>query len=140
MPRRLLLSTVFSVSKFRIIRRETPSKHKSRKNLHPGSSRSIPCPGVVPKMKLLIQIVLWQGVLAILLFVPAGTINWTGAWIFLIETFVVSVVLGLWLARHDPALLKERLRLPLQKGQSIQDKIVTGVLVLLYFGWFAFMA
>jgi hypothetical protein len=80
-------------------------------------------------MELLIQIVLWQGVMAILLFVPAGTISWTGAWIFLIETFVVKVVLGLWLARHDPALLKERLRLPLQKGQSIQDKIVTGVLV-----------
>src|ERR1700722_11395782 len=91
-------------------------------------------------MKWLIQIVLWQGVMAILLFVPAGTINWTGAWIFLIETFVVSVVLGLWLARHDPALLKERLRSPIQKGQSIQDKIVTGVLVLLFFGWFAFMA
>ena len=91
-------------------------------------------------MKWLIQLVLWQGVMAILLFVPAGTINWTGAWIFLIETFVVSVVLGLWLARHDPALLKERLRSPIQKGQSIQDKIVTGVLVLLYFGWFAFMA
>jgi protein-S-isoprenylcysteine O-methyltransferase Ste14 len=78
--------------------------------------------------------------MVILLFVPAGTINWTGAWIFLIETFVVSVVFGLWLARHDPALLKERLRSPMQKGQSIQDKIVTGVLVLLYFGWFAFMA
>ena len=91
-------------------------------------------------MKWLIQLVLWQGVMAILLFVPAGTINWTGAWIFLIETFVVSVVLGLWLARHDPALLKERLRSPIQKGQSIQDQIVTGVLVLLYFGWFAFMA
>ena len=60
--------------------------------------------------KWLIQIILWQGVMAILLFVPAGTINWTGAWIFLIETFVISVVLGLWLARHDPALLKERLR------------------------------
>jgi hypothetical protein len=90
-------------------------------------------------MKWLIQIVLWQGVMAILLFVPAGTINWTGAWIFLIETFVVSVVLGLWLARHDPVLLKERLRSPIQKGRSIQDKIVTGALVLLYFGWFAFM-
>jgi hypothetical protein len=48
-------------------------------------------------MKWLIQIVLWQGVMAILLFVPAGTINWTGAWIFLIETFVVSLVFGLWL-------------------------------------------
>src|SRR6202790_2078457 len=91
-------------------------------------------------MRLLIQVVLWQGVMAILLFVPAGTINWTGAWIFLIETFVVSVVFGRWLARHDPALLKERLHSPIQKGQSIQDKIVTGVLVLLFFLWFAFMA
>jgi protein-S-isoprenylcysteine O-methyltransferase Ste14 len=91
-------------------------------------------------MKCLIQTVLWLGVIAILLFVPAGTINWTGAWIFLIETFVVSVVFGLWLARHDPELLKERLRLPIQKGQSTQDKIVTGLIVLLYLGWFAFMA
>src|ERR1700756_1310917 len=91
-------------------------------------------------MKLLVQTVLWLGVIAILLFVPAGTIKWTGAWIFLIETFVVSIVLGLWLARHDPELFKERLRLPIQKEQSNQDKIVTGLIVLLYLGWFAFMA
>jgi protein-S-isoprenylcysteine O-methyltransferase Ste14 len=92
-------------------------------------------------IKWLIQTVLWQGVIAILLFFPAGTINWTGAWIFLIETFAVSAVLGLWLARHDPALLKERLSIsPIQKGQSIQDKLVTGILVVLYLGWFAFMA
>jgi len=91
-------------------------------------------------VKLLIQTVLWQGVLAILLFFPAGTIIWAGAWIFLIETFVVGVVLGLCLARHDPALVKERLRPPIQKGQSIQDKLVTGILVVLYLGWFVFMA
>jgi protein-S-isoprenylcysteine O-methyltransferase Ste14 len=88
----------------------------------------------------LIQMVLWQGVIAVLLFVPAGTINWTGAWIFLIETCAVGVASGLWLARHDPALLKERLRLPIQKGQPTHDKIVTGLLVLLYLGWFPFMA
>jgi protein-S-isoprenylcysteine O-methyltransferase Ste14 len=91
-------------------------------------------------MKCLIQTVLCLGAIAILLFVPAGTINWTGAWIFLIETFVVSIVFGLWLARHDPELLKERLRSPIQKGQSAQDKIVTGLIILLYFGWFALMA
>lgn len=90
-------------------------------------------------MKWIIQTFLWLGVIASLLFVSAGTINWTGAWIFLIETFVVSIVLGLWLARHDPELLKERLRSPIQKGQSNQDKIVTGLIVLLYLGWFAFM-
>jgi protein-S-isoprenylcysteine O-methyltransferase Ste14 len=53
---------------------------------------------------------------------------------------VISIVLGIWLARHDPELLKERLRSPIQKEQSAQDKIVTGLLLLFFFGWFAFMA
>src|SRR5215475_1398899 len=88
----------------------------------------------------LIRTVLWLAVLAVLLFVPAGTINWTGAWIFLIETSVISIVLGIWLARHDPELLKERMRSPIQKEQSLQDKIVTGLLLFFFFAWFAFMA
>jgi protein-S-isoprenylcysteine O-methyltransferase Ste14 len=77
--------------------------------------------------------------MAVLLFVPAGTLNWTGAWIFMVETTLVGIAFGLWLARHDPALLKERLRLPIQKEQSNQDKVVTGLLLLFYFAWFAFM-
>jgi protein-S-isoprenylcysteine O-methyltransferase Ste14 len=91
-------------------------------------------------VKCLIRTVLWLVVFAILLFVPAGTINWTGAWIFLIETSVISIVLGVWLTRHDPELLKERMRSPIQKEQSPADKIVTGLLLLFFFGWFAFMA
>jgi protein-S-isoprenylcysteine O-methyltransferase Ste14 len=91
-------------------------------------------------MKFLVRTVLWLGVIALLLFVPAGTINWTGAWIFLIETFVIGIVLGFWLAKHDPELFKERMRSPIQKGQAAQDKIVTGLLVVLYLGWFVFMA
>jgi protein-S-isoprenylcysteine O-methyltransferase Ste14 len=90
--------------------------------------------------KWLVQTIIWLGIIAILLFVPAGTVNWSGAWIFLVEALLVSLVLGLWLARHDPALLKERLRPPIQKGQSTPDKIITGLLVLLYLGWFVFMA
>src|SRR6201998_3205863 len=91
-------------------------------------------------LKSLNRTVLWLFIIAILLFVPAGTINWTGAWIFLIETSVVSIVLAVWLARHDPELLKERMRSPIQKEQSAQDKIVTGLLLLFFFAWFAFMA
>jgi len=91
-------------------------------------------------VQCLIRTVLWLAVLAILLFVPAGTINWTGAWIFIIETSVISIVLGLWLARYDPELLKERMRSPIQKEQSAEDKIVTGLILLLFLGWFAFMA
>lgn len=91
-------------------------------------------------VKSLIRTVLWLALLAILLFVPAGTVNWTGAWIFLIETSVISILLGLWLARYDPELLKERMRSPIQKEQSAEDKIVTGLILLFFFGWFAFMA
>ena len=91
-------------------------------------------------VKSLIRTVLWLALLAILLFVPAGTVNWTGAWIFLIETSVISIVLGVWLARYDPELLKERMRSPIQKEQSAEDKIVTGLILLFFFGWFAFMA
>ena len=91
-------------------------------------------------IKWLVETVLWLAVMAILLFVSGGTVNWTGAWIFLVETGLVGVVLGLWLAKHDPALFKERLRLPIQKEQSNEDKIVTALIVLLYLGWLAFMA
>ena len=91
-------------------------------------------------MKSLIRTVLWLGVFAILLFVPAGTINWTGAWIFIIETSVISIVLAVWLARYDPELLKERMRSPIQKEQSAEDKIVTGLILVSFLAWFAFMA
>jgi protein-S-isoprenylcysteine O-methyltransferase Ste14 len=90
--------------------------------------------------KSLVRTVVWLVIIAIFLFVPAGTLNWTGGWIFLIETAVTSIVLAVWLARHDPELLKERLRSPIQKEQATQDKIVTGLLLLLFFGWFVFMA
>jgi protein-S-isoprenylcysteine O-methyltransferase Ste14 len=90
--------------------------------------------------KSLVRTVVWLAIIAILLFVPAGTLNWIGGWIFLIETSVISVVLAVWLAKHDPALLKERLRSPIQKEQPTQDKIVTGLLLLLFFAWFVFMA
>jgi protein-S-isoprenylcysteine O-methyltransferase Ste14 len=90
--------------------------------------------------KTLVRTVVWLVIIAILLFVPAGTMHWTGGWIFFIETAVTSIVLGTWLAKHDPELLKERMRSPIQKEQSIQDQIVTGLLLLFFFGWFVFMA
>ncbi|MBV8415114.1 MAG: isoprenylcysteine carboxylmethyltransferase family protein [Verrucomicrobia bacterium] len=91
-------------------------------------------------VKSLIRTVLWLVVFAILLFVPAGTTNWTAAWIFLVETSVISIVLAVWLARYDPELLKERMRSPIQKEQSVEDKIVTGLLLFFFSAWFVFMA
>jgi protein-S-isoprenylcysteine O-methyltransferase Ste14 len=74
-------------------------------------------------------------VMAVFLLVPAGTLDWPAAWGFLAEMGVLSLALGLWLARHDPALLAERLGSPFQRTQKTWDKIFVAVLMVLYFGW-----
>jgi len=57
----------------------------------------------------LAQTGLWLGVMALLLFGVAGTLHWTQAWIFLVESGVSATLIGVWLGRHDPALLAARL-------------------------------
>ena len=55
--------------------------------------------------KLLISTVGLTAVLAIFLMAVAGTIDWPAAWGYLAETTVLNLIVGLWLARHDPGLL-----------------------------------
>ena len=81
----------------------------------------------------------WIGLFALLLFVPAGTLRWPGAWVYLAIMAVVSVWGFSWLERHDPALLAERLRSPIQRGQLPADKLLMGAFMPLWFGWFVLM-
>src|SRR4051794_25787838 len=48
-------------------------------------------------------------VMVALLFVPAGTLNYWQAWIFLVVYFAASTAVTLSLARYDPALLERRM-------------------------------
>ena len=48
-------------------------------------------------------------VMAALLFLPAGTIRYWQAWVYLTVFFGASVLITLYLAKNDPALLKRRL-------------------------------
>jgi protein-S-isoprenylcysteine O-methyltransferase Ste14 len=83
--------------------------------------------------RLLVQLALWLAFLAVLLAGAAGTLRWTAGWVFLAEWAVLSLWLGLWLARRDPALLAERLAPVLQRQQSRWDRgfiVCTGVLGL----------
>jgi len=81
----------------------------------------------------------WIGLFALLLFVPAGTLRWPGAWVYLAIMAVVSMWGFSWLKRHDPALLAERLRSPIQRGQLPGDKLLMGAFMPLWFGWFVLM-
>ena len=89
--------------------------------------------------QLIIRTVLWLAGMAALLFIPAGTLNWPGAWIFLLEMCVWTFGMGAWLAGHDPELLAERLKPLNQPGQERWDKILITGAALLWAAWLAFM-
>ena len=83
---------------------------------------------------------IWLGIFAALLFVPAGTLRWPGAWVFL-SLMAVTSVLGLsWLGRHNPGLLAERLRPPFQREQPRSDKLLMAAFMPLWLGWYVLMA
>jgi hypothetical protein len=60
---------------------------------------------------------------AAVLFGAAGTLRWPAAWVYLGVFAVMSFGGGFWLARHDPALLKERLGSLFQRDQKGWDKL-----------------
>ena len=83
---------------------------------------------------------LWFGVIAAALFWPAGTLRWPGAWAYLGEMAIGTIAIIGWLARHDPALLRERLASPIQHEQVYRDKLIIAVVIVGYYGWLTLMA
>jgi protein-S-isoprenylcysteine O-methyltransferase Ste14 len=73
------------------------------------------------------------------LFLPAGTISWIAGWIFLVAFLGFFLAVELWLFKHNPGLMQERMRFtaPNQKGW---DKIVFPILGLLPFAQFIFIS
>lgn len=83
---------------------------------------------------------LWIALIAVLLFVPAGTLDWPAAWAFLGEFVIGGAAITAWLAWRDPALLKERMGGAFQEGQSAADKLFMGVIVIVWYSWIVLMA
>ena len=90
--------------------------------------------------RLTLQTVALVAIMAALLFVPAGTVGWPGAWVFLGEMAVASVLIGAWLARRDPALLAERMKGLFRPGQARVDKVLMAVFLALTVAWLPLMA
>ena len=60
------------------------------------------------KLKETVRIIATIIFLLVILFVPAGTLNWPEAWLLLGLYFFVVGGLLIWLKKNDPELLKER--------------------------------
>jgi len=73
------------------------------------------------------------------LFLPAGTIDWWRAWVFLVVVLVGAVASTAALYRTDPALLEERFKPPVQKGQPLADKVLVLLLVATFVGQIVFI-
>jgi len=86
--------------------------------------------------KLLLQNLIWIVAMGVLLFVPAGTLHWPAAWVFLATIAILGIACGLWLARTDPALLAERMHPMMQRDQPAADKkfmLAFGIVALIWF-------
>ncbi|MBZ9789775.1 isoprenylcysteine carboxylmethyltransferase family protein [Rhizobium sp. 3T7] len=91
-------------------------------------------------LKLLAQTIVWFGLMGAIIFGGAGTIDYTGGWLYLGVMIAISVVFGLHMARVDPGLLQERLKPPVQRDQPLADKLVLIPILLLMFGGMGLMA
>jgi hypothetical protein len=91
-------------------------------------------------VNLIVQTIVWFGVMGAIIFGAAGTIDYSGGWLYLGEMIAVSVVLGLYFARVDPGLLRERLKPPIQKDQPLADKLVLVPILILLFAAMGLMA
>ena len=72
--------------------------------------------------KLLLQNTFFLVAIGALLFASAGTLHWPGAWALLATSALLGPACGLWLAKTDPALLAERMRLTARDEQPAADK------------------
>ena len=88
-------------------------------------------------VRLIVQNVLWLIAMGVLLFVPAGDLDWPAGWVFLATLMASAVILSVWLARHDPALLAERMKFPVRREQKGWDRILTALLLIAYVAWTA---
>lgn len=90
-------------------------------------------------IRLAVQTTIWLAIVGAILLLAAGDGRWPQAWIFLAETAVTSFAVCIWLAEHDPALLAERLTLPVHRNQQPWDRIFMALALATFVLWIVFL-
>lgn len=86
-------------------------------------------------LKVMVRLIADTALVAILLFVSAGTLAWRRAWVLLAVLFLVRAVGTLAVYRVNPGLLRERAGLPIHKDQPWVDRVLLlGVLATGFLG------
>jgi len=77
----------------------------------------------------------WFGATFLLLFGGAGTFAWPEAWIYILIQVFSSAVMGLWLWKYNPELLKTRMEVWKRMGKP-WDKVVMILVIAAYVPFF----
>lgn len=86
-------------------------------------------------LRVVARLVADAALVALLLFTSAGTLTWARAWTLLAVLLVVRVVGAVTIFRINPALLRERAKLPIHEDQPRTDRLlVLGVLATGFLG------
>jgi protein-S-isoprenylcysteine O-methyltransferase Ste14 len=91
------------------------------------------------RLKLVVGIITNLAIYGGLLFVPAGTLMWWRAWVFLGVVLMGTVATMVGVLRDRPDLLNERFKSPLRKGQPLADKIILILFIATYLGMIIFI-
>lgn len=75
-------------------------------------------------------------VIALGLFIPAGTITWAAAWFFLVLIFVSGLPITWWLLKYDPGLIEERLRF---HPELSWDRVFIAIIIFFTLIWLILM-
>jgi len=78
--------------------------------------------------------------LALLLFIPAGTIGYWQAWVYLIVFFASSTAITIYLMKNDPALLARRMRAGPRAEKQTAQKIIMLFAIISFIGVYVISA
>ena len=83
----------------------------------PDGADSSTKPRQTPMLRVAVRLVADAALVAILLFISAGTLAWWRAWLLLAVLLLVRAAGARAVYRVSPALLQERARLPMHDDQ-----------------------
>jgi protein-S-isoprenylcysteine O-methyltransferase Ste14 len=83
-------------------------------------------------IKRFIQIILGILIIEGILFLIAGRLDWTGAWVLSFLYFVFLIVVVVWTMRNDPGLMEERSK----RAENVKpwDKVILTVYTIMLVG------
>jgi len=82
----------------------------------------------ISKVKLVAQFILAIPVMMLILFWPAGTLNWPEAWIYIVLQLGYATIMALYFLKTNPELIRKRMEMKIPP--KLWDKVVMIPVVL----------